>query len=154
MLRTFSMEKRIVGKLEVSLTMRLSADDIEPALNRALRDGGLLGRGPYAPLDPVRRCGRWLAGHPCWHVHFTPTGTSSLDQVFALLTEKQLRCGVLRSTQKIEQAIRHYINAAPRPFSWTKSAGDILATIKRFCLPTLDTAERQKEIITTSESGH
>ena len=100
----------------------------------------------------------WLARHPRWHVHFTPTGASWLNQVerfFALLTEKQLRPGVHRSTRELEQAIRNYIdtvNADPRPFRWTKSADDILATIKRFCLRTLETAERQIKIIKTSES--
>ena len=67
------------------------------------------------------------------------------------------RIGTHRSTRELEQAIRHYIdtvNTDPRPFRWTKSADDILATIKRFCLRTLDTAERQMEIIRTSESGH
>ena len=102
----------------------------------------------------------WLAGHPRWHVHFTPTGASWLNQVerfFALLTEKQLRRGVHRSTQELEQAIRTYIdavNANPRPFRWTKSAEDILATIKRFSLRTLETAQQQTKIIRTSESGH
>ena len=106
----------------------------------------------------VVRC--WLAAHPRWHVHFTPTSASWLNQVerfFALLTEKQLRRGVHRSTQELEQAIRGYIgtvNANPRPFRWTKSADDILATIKRFRLRTLDSAQRQKEIIKTSESAH
>ena len=103
---------------------------------------------------------RWLARHPRWHVHFTPTAASWLNQVerfFALLTEKQLRRGVHRSTRELEHAIRHYIdtvNADPRPFRWTKSADDILDTIKRFCLRTLDTAQRQTEIIRASESGH
>ena len=98
--------------------------------------------------------------YPRWHVHFTPTGASWLNQVecfFALLIEKQLRRGVHRSTQELEQVIRRYIdtvNADPRPFRWTKSADDILDTIKRFCLRTLETAERQREIIKTSESGH
>ena len=83
---------------------------------------------------------RWLARHPRWHVHFTPNSASWINQVerfFALLTEKQLRRGVHRSTQELEQAIRRYIdtvNANPRPFRWTKSADDILATIRRFCL--------------------
>ena len=96
---------------------------------------------------------RWLARKPRWHVHFTPTGASWLNQVerfFALLTEKQLRRGVHRSTKELEQAIRRYIdtvNANPRPFRWTKSADDILATIRCFCLRTLDAAERQKKII-------
>ena len=107
---------------------------------------------------PAIQC--WLARHPRWHVHFTPTGASWLNQAerfFALLTEKQLRRGVHRSTKELERAIRRYIdtvNANPRPFRWTKSADDILATIRRFCLRTLDTAERQKEINKTSESGH
>ena len=103
---------------------------------------------------------RWLARHPRWHVHFTPTSASWLNQVerfFALLTEKQIRRGVHRSTQELEQAIQNYIdtvNADPRPFRWTKSADDILAAIKRFCLRTLETAANQTEIIKTSESGH
>ena len=98
------------------------------------------------------------------HADTSPTSRtlqqSRLNQVerfFALLTEKQLRRGVHRSTRELEHAIRHYIdtvNADPQPFRWTKSADDILATIKRFCLRTLDTAQRQKEIIRTSESGH
>ena len=63
----------------------------------------------------------------------------------------------LAAAEGLEQAIRRYIdtvNDNPRPFRWTKSADDILGTIKRFCLRTLKTAERQKEIIKTSESGH
>ncbi len=103
---------------------------------------------------------RWLVKRPRWHVHFTPTGASWLNQVerlFALLTEKQLRRGVHRSTQELEQAIQDYIdtvNDDPKPFRWTKSADDILASIKRFCIRTIQTAERQKEIEQTSESGH
>ncbi len=95
-----------------------------------------------------------------WHVHFTPTGASWLDQVerfFAALTEKQLRRAVHRATREPEQAIRDHIdtvNANPRPFRWTRSADDILATIKRFCLRTLDTAQRQKKISKTWKSGH
>lgn len=103
---------------------------------------------------------KWFARHPRWHVHFTPTGASWLNQVerfFALLTEKQLRRGVHRSTRELEQAILNYIdtvNADPRPFRWTKSAEDILSTIKRFCLRTLQVVQHQTEIIRTSESGH
>ena len=101
----------------------------------------------------------WFARHPRWHIHFTPTSASWLNQVerfFALLTEKQLRRGVHRSTRELEDAIRAYIdtvNANPRPFRWTKPADDILATIKRFCLRTLEIAQTQSQIIETSESG-
>ena len=61
-----------------------------------------------------------------------------------------------RSTGELERAILDDIdtvNADPKPFRWTKSADDILATIKRFCLTTLQIAETQREIIRTSESG-
>jgi transposase len=103
---------------------------------------------------------RWMARHPRWHVHFTPTSASWLNQVerlFADLTNKQIRRGVHSSTRQLETAIRDYLenlNANPKPFRWTKSADDILATIKRFCLKTLEIARKQHIIIKTSESGH
>ena len=103
---------------------------------------------------------KWFARHPRWHIHFTPTSASWLNQVerfFALLTQKQLQRGVHRSTRELEKAILTYIdrvNADPKPFRWTKSADDILASIKRFCLGTLKAAENQTEIVRTSESGH
>jgi hypothetical protein len=46
------------------------------------------------------------------------------------------------------------VNADPRPFRWTKSAGDILGTIKRFCLRTLEITDNQIKIVETSETGH
>jgi transposase len=98
----------------------------------------------------------WFAKRPRWHVHFTPTSASWLNQVerfFALLTDKALRRGVHRSTATLEAAIHAYLdahNAAPRPFRWTKSADDILASIHRFCTRTLGTQGLQR----TSESGH
>lgn len=102
----------------------------------------------------------WFAKRPRWQVHFTPTSASWINLVerfFANLTEKQLRRGVHRSTTELEAAISAYIetvNASPKPFVWTKSADDILASIKRFCLATLKTAEIQAQIGQTSESGH
>ena len=95
----------------------------------------------------------WLAKRPRWHVHFTPTGASWINQVerfFALLTDKQIRRGVHRSTEALEHDIRAFIdahNADPKPFRWTKTADDILAAIQRFCLRTLQAGE-------TKESGH
>ena len=82
----------------------------------------------------------WFARHPRFHVHFTPTSASWLNQVerwFATLTEKQIRRGTHRSTRQLEDAIRDYLkrnNADPKPFVWTKSADAILASIERFCL--------------------
>jgi transposase len=81
----------------------------------------------------------WFARHPRFHVHFTPTSASWINQVerwFALLTEKQIKRGSHRSTLELERAIRDYLaihNKDPKPFVWTKSANDILASIARFC---------------------
>lgn len=86
----------------------------------------------------------WFAKRPRWHAHFTPTSSSWINQVerfFALLTDRQLRRGVHRSTAELEAAIRAFIdtnNADPKPFRWTKSADDILASIQRFCVRTLN----------------
>jgi transposase len=103
---------------------------------------------------------KWLSAHPRWHVHFTPTSASWINQVerfFADLTERQIRRGVHRSTRELETAIVGYIEAhndRPKPFRWAKSADDILAAIKRFCLATLKIADAQAKIVETSESGH
>lgn len=82
---------------------------------------------------------RWLLRHPRFHVHFTPKGASWINQVerfFSELTNRQLRRGAHRSTTELERAIREYIdrrNKNPKPFIWTKTADDILASIQRFC---------------------
>ena len=82
----------------------------------------------------------WLARRAHWHIHFTPTSASWINQVerwFAELTRKQLQCGVHHSTRQLEADIRAFIdkhNEDPKPFKWTKSADDILAAVKRFCL--------------------
>jgi len=95
----------------------------------------------------------WLAKRPRWQVHFTPTGASWINQVerfFALITDKQIRRGIYRSTQQLEHDIRVFIdahNADPKPFRWTKSADDILAAIHRFYT-------RTQQIGGTTGSGH
>ena len=82
---------------------------------------------------------RGLAKRPRYHMHFTPTGGSWLNQVerwFALLTQRQRRRGVHRSTRALEAAITQFIalvNEHPKPFVWTKSADEILASVERFC---------------------
>jgi transposase len=82
----------------------------------------------------------WFVRHPRFHVHFTPTSASWLNQVerwFATLTQKQIRRGTHRSTQQLEQAIRDYLatyNTDPKPFVWSKTADEIFASIQRFCL--------------------
>lgn len=81
----------------------------------------------------------WLARRPHYHVHFTPTSASWINQVerwFAELTRKQIQRGVHTSVGQLEADIRSFIdhhNASPKPFRWTKSADEILAAVKRFC---------------------
>ena len=88
---------------------------------------------------------RWLAKRPRFHLHFTPTSASWLNLVerwFAALTEKQLRRGVHRSTKELEAAIAAFIknhNKNPKPFVWHKTADQILDSIARFCVRTLET---------------
>ena len=82
---------------------------------------------------------RWLAKRPRYHLHFTPTSASWINQVerwFAALTEKQLRRSAHRSTRELEFAIERYLeitNKHAKPFKWTKTADQILATVARFC---------------------
>jgi len=87
----------------------------------------------------------WLLKRPRYHLHFTPTHASWLNQVerwFALLTERQIKRGSHSSVQELEDAIREFIkvhNQQPRPFRWAKSADQILASIARFATSTLAT---------------
>ncbi len=80
---------------------------------------------------------RWLARHPRFHMHFTPTGCSWLNMVerfFRDLTENRLRRGVFRSIEELITAINHYVdrhNEKPKPFVWTAKAADILEKVKR-----------------------
>jgi transposase len=79
----------------------------------------------------------WLARHPRFHLHFTPTSSSWLNVIerwFRDLTHNRLRKGVFRSVAELEQALRDYVdhhNANPKSFVWTKKAEDILEKITR-----------------------
>ena len=62
-----------------------------------------------------------------------------MERWFATLTEKQIRRGTHRSTRELETAIKHYLAVStghPKPFAWTKTADEILASVARFCLRT------------------
>jgi len=81
---------------------------------------------------------KWLAAHPRFHMHFTPTYSSWLNQVerwFGLLTDKKLRRGAHRSIQALEKDIRDWIaawNDNPQPFVWTKTADEILERLNSY----------------------
>ena len=80
----------------------------------------------------------WLKQHPRFMVHFVPTSSSWLNLVerwFAEITNKRIRRGIFRSVKELESAIREYIdvhNEDPKPFVWTRTADQILASIARF----------------------
>src|SRR6516164_4082629 len=81
----------------------------------------------------------WLARHPRFHMHFTPTGSSWINQVerwFGYLTDQKIRRGAHKSVQALEKDIRDWIadwNTHPRPFIWTKTAEEILESLARYC---------------------
>jgi len=80
---------------------------------------------------------RWLTAHPRFHLHFTPTSASWLNMVerfFAEITRKRIRRGAFKSVAELQSAIIDYLenhNADPKPFVWTKSAGEILEKVAR-----------------------
>ncbi|MGH3321532.1 MAG: IS630 family transposase [Streptosporangiaceae bacterium] len=81
---------------------------------------------------------QWLARHPRFHLHFTPTGSSWINQVerwFGFLTDQMIRRGVHKSVQAPEADIRTWIenwNDNPRPFVWTKTAEEILDSLAKY----------------------
>src|SRR3954454_8811283 len=81
---------------------------------------------------------KWFAKRPRFHLHFTPTYGSWINLVerwFAEITNKRIRRGIFRSVKELETAIREYLdvhNESPKPFVWTKTADEILASMARY----------------------
>jgi putative transposase len=81
----------------------------------------------------------WLARRPRWHIHFTPTYASWLNQVerfFAFITQRAIRRGSFDSTADLVKKIDHFIrthNANSCPFVWTATADSILQKLARLC---------------------
>lgn len=81
---------------------------------------------------------KWFQAHPRYHVHFTPTSSSWLNQVerwFAEITRKRIRRGTFRSVRELIKAIQEYIhqnNKNPRPFRWVASANVILRKVRKY----------------------
>jgi transposase len=81
----------------------------------------------------------WLAKHPRFHMHFTPTGSSWINQVerwFGFLTDQMIKRGVHKNVQALEKDIRDWVadwNTRPKPFIWTKTAEEILESLARYC---------------------
>jgi len=81
----------------------------------------------------------WLAARPRYHVHYTPTYASWLNQVeiwFNIITQKAIRRGTFRSVKDLVGKIKHFIdqyNKNPKPFIWTATADSILTKLQRLC---------------------
>ena len=96
---------------------------------------------------------RWLIRRPRFHVHFTPTSSSWLNLVesfFAIVDRNVTRRGVHRSTHALEKDIRAFLEAHnddPKPFIWTKTADQILESLKRYCTKAIAVrAERARRV--------
>ena len=80
---------------------------------------------------------KWLARHPRFHLHFTPTSSSWLNLVerfFGKLTDKAIRRGIFKSVPDLIAAIEAYLkhtNDNPQPFTWTQTAEQILEKVRR-----------------------
>ena len=85
----------------------------------------------------------WLARHPRWVFHFTPTSGSWLNAVesfFSKMTRQRIRRGVFRSIADLQTVINRYLkqhNDDPKPFVWTKPADVILAKLDRLPVPSV-----------------
>ena len=112
------------------------------AVERAVRPGRII----HAIADNYAthkhpKVTRWLANHPRWVFHFTPTSASWLNAVegfFSAITRRQIRRGVFKSVADLQDAIRRYIhehNRSAKPFLWTKPADTILAKLTRLPVP-------------------
>src|SRR4051812_11173955 len=110
---------RVEGGVPPGLELHLVLDNLKTHKTRLIHD--------------------WLVKRPHFHLHFTPTSASWLNLVecwFALLSRRRLARGAFTSTGDLEVAILAYIaetNTNPKPFVWSKSADDILASVARFC---------------------
>ena len=112
------------------------------AVERAVRPGKII----HAIADNYAthkhpKVKQWLADHPRWVFHFTPTSASRLNAVegfFSSITRSRIRRGGFKSVADLEDAIRRYIrehNQSSKPFVWTKTADTILAKINRLPVP-------------------
>ena len=149
----------VIGQLHRrhrSVEFRKFLDTIEAAIPKDLEIHLVMDNYGTHKTPLIRN---WFAKRPRFHVHFTPTYGSWINQVerwFALLTDRQIKRGAHRSVRELEQAIKDFIaahNKDPKPFVWVKTADDILDKITRFAQRTL--ADHAAELTTrTSVTGH
>src|SRR5215210_7296538 len=111
-------------------------DAVDAAVAPEAEVHSVLDNASIHKAPPIRD---WLAKRPRYHLHFTPTYASWLNQVerfFALLTARRLKRGTHRSVEELEAAVLAYVdhhNTEPKPFRWTRTADQILGSIGRLC---------------------
>jgi transposase len=129
---------KVIGQIHRrhrSLEFRKFLDTIDANVPEAL-DVHLVMDNSSTHKSPMIR--NWFAKRSRYHLHFTPTYGSWMNQVerwFALLTQRQIKRGTHRSVRELERAIKdfiHHHNRDPKPFRWVKTADQILASIARF----------------------
>jgi len=129
---------KVIGQIHRrhrSLEFRKFLDTIDANVPEAL-DVHLVMDNSSTHKSPMIR--NWFAKRSRYHLHFTPTYGSWINQVerwFALLTQRQIKRGTHRSVRELERAIKdfiHHHNRDPKPFRWVKTADQILASIARF----------------------
>lgn len=88
---------------------------------------------------------RWLAMHPRYHMHYTPTSASWLNQVgiwFNIITQKAIRRGTFSSVKTLIGKIMRFVqtyNKHSHPFIWTATGDSIFAKLERLCRGISDT---------------
>jgi hypothetical protein len=103
------------------------------------RDGCVEVEAAYYCTHKVSKVRTWLARHPRYHVHFTPTSGSWLnlvERLFADVTERCVRRGSHTAVRQLEKAMLAYLdqrNQNPKPFVWKADADLILGKVERFC---------------------
>jgi len=140
---------RVIGQLHRrhrSLEFRRFLDTIEASVPNDLDVHIVLDNYGTHKTALIRK---WFAKRPRFHFHFTPTYGSWINLVerwFAEITNKRIRRGIFRSVKELEAAIHEYLdvhNEAPKPFIWTKTADEILASIARYAQRTHSTKSRR-----------
>lgn len=130
---------RVIGKTyrrHRSAEFRKFLDEIDKAVPEGLDVHLVMDNYATHKTETIKR---WLLRRPRYHVHFTPTYSSWLNLVesfFSIVERNVTKRGVHKSTQSLEKSVRAFLddhNEHPKPFKWTKTADEILSSLRRYC---------------------
>lgn len=140
---------RVIGKTyrrHRAREFRKFLDEIEDAVPTDLEVHLVMDNYATHKTEEIQR---WLIRRPRFHVHFTPTSSSWLNLVesfFSIVDRRVTRRGVHRSAQALETDLRIFLdahNGDPKPYIWTKTADQILDSLKRYCTKANDVREER-----------